>query len=579
MIPFDTFTLFGVAAELKGTLLGAKVQKIQQPQANEIALALYGPKGAHRLLVSADSQLFRVHLTEIRRENPIAPPPFCQVCRKYLDGARLDQIVLPRFDRVLQFVFHAQDGERIRLVAEIMGRNANLVLVGGTGVVRGTLRAAHGAERPLRAGGAYADPPGYHDRHDPLPLDTAQIRALLGQNLSASPNERSAAKAALMTTFSGIGAFGADEVLARAGDGGDIAAALDTLLGDLRGGRWDAHAIQDEQGQTDGVWAFTPLSIPSGRRFRRPSLSIALDTFYALRARRTDEAGERTTLTKQLAREITYRDKELQSARTTLAEAARAEGHEQAGNLLLAHLQILTAGAASVVLPDLYSPIGADRTLALDPKRSPLENAQSFFARARKARDAAAYAAGRSENLESERATLLRLQADLERARENEALEAIRNTLHKMIGPKRAGEPAERTNQRPVPRTKDKPFGGHRVRTYTLEGYELLVGESAEANDYLTTRVASPSDLWLHVRAGTGAHGVLRANGKADRLPASVLQRAAEIVAARSGSAVKHGAIVAVDVVEKRHVRKPRGAKPGLVTYTGERTLDVTPRL
>ena len=110
-----------------------------------------------------------------------------------------------------------------------------------------------------------------------------------------------------------------------------------------------------------------------------------------------------------------------------------------------------------------------------------------------------------------------------------------------------------------------------------MDGFTLLVGETAEANDYLTTRVGAPADLWLHVRAGTGAHGILRTGGKPQSVPEGVLRRAAEIVAARSGKAVKHSGLVAVDITEKRHVRKPRGAKPGLVTYARERTLDVSP--
>jgi predicted ribosome quality control (RQC) complex YloA/Tae2 family protein len=112
-----------------------------------------------------------------------------------------------------------------------------------------------------------------------------------------------------------------------------------------------------------------------------------------------------------------------------------------------------------------------------------------------------------------------------------------------------------------------------------VDGYELWVGETAEANDYLVTRAASPTDLWLHVRAGVGAHGILRTQGQPTRVGDLTVRRAAGIVAARSGKSAKHTDLVAVDVTEKRYVRKPRGAKPGLVTYERERTLDVSPAL
>jgi predicted ribosome quality control (RQC) complex YloA/Tae2 family protein len=112
-----------------------------------------------------------------------------------------------------------------------------------------------------------------------------------------------------------------------------------------------------------------------------------------------------------------------------------------------------------------------------------------------------------------------------------------------------------------------------------VDGYQLLVGESAEANDYLVTRVASPSDLWFHVHGAAGAHGILRTQGQPSRVPDTIIRRAAEIVAARSGKGEKHAEIVPVDVTEKRYVRKPRGAKPGQVTYERARCLDISPRL
>ncbi|MBC8101762.1 MAG: DUF814 domain-containing protein [Cytophagales bacterium] len=158
-------------------------------------------------------------------------------------------------------------------------------------------------------------------------------------------------------------------------------------------------------------------------------------------------------------------------------------------------------------------------------------------------------------------------------------MEAVRAALTRLIGAARATGPTPGTAKRPALKAKDKPFAGHRIRTFQVDGYDFLVGESADANDHLTTRVAGPADLWMHVRAAPGAHGVLRTNGKPDRVPETVIRKAAGIVAARSSSAVKHASLVAVDVVEKRHVRKPRGAKPGEVLYQRERVLDVEPGL
>ncbi len=578
MIPFDTFTLAAVVAELRATISGARVQKIHQPAPNDVVLSLYGRGGAQRLLLCADPQNFRVHLTQVRRENPINAPAFCQVCRKYLEGAWLESIDLSRFDRVLRLVFRAHDGENLMLAAELMGRNANLVLVSGTGIVRGAIRAAPSEERPLRPGVAYAEPPGYQDRQDPLVLDAAAMEKLLAALPSPSEDAK-AARSYLMAAFSGIGPFAADEVLARTNSAKNgVPEALAQLMEAVRNADFAPHSVSDVAGNTDGIWAFEPQSIPRNRRFPRDSISVALDTFYATRAGRAVEEAERSGLAKVLAREITFREREIAAARTTLAEATRADEYEQTGNLLLASLSLIPRGAATVTVPDLYGADGAERTVTLDPKRAPQENAERYFERARKARDAAEYAQNRIAEREEELAALRRLSADWERAETDEAREAVRHALKNVVGTRRMEEAGTQRSAIRIQK-KDKPFGGHRVRTHTVEEYELLLGETAESNDYLTTRVAAPPDYWLHVRAGTGAHGILRTNGKPQSVPDPVLRRAAQIVAARSGTAQKHAGLVAVDVVERRYVRKPRGAKPGLVTYSRERTLDVTPGL
>jgi predicted ribosome quality control (RQC) complex YloA/Tae2 family protein len=234
-----------------------------------------------------------------------------------------------------------------------------------------------------------------------------------------------------------------------------------------------------------------------------------------------------------------------------------------------------------VTVPDLYDETGQDatRTVALDPKRSPRENADAYFERARKARDARDYADGRAADLQAELADLRALQAEAERADDEVTRERLRGRPCRHRRRESGGDQPAPPRQR-AHGQREKPFGGHRVRTYTVDGYELLVGETAEANDFLVTRASAPGDLWLHVRAGTGAHGILRTQSQPGRgVPDPTIRRAAAIVAARSGKGVKHAGLVPVDVTERRYVRKPRGAKPGLVAYERERTLDVEPTL
>ena len=574
-ISFDSFVLAAVASELRALTVGAHVQKVQQPSPTDLILSLYGRTGAQRLLLSADPRLFRVYLTQVRRDNPITPPGFCQICRKYLEGTTLIEATMPRFDRLLNLVFQAPDGERMTLAAELLGRNANIVFISGSGTVRGSIRAAPAdSVRPLRYGSDYSLPPGSGDS-----IDSVTITSPSDPIFDDLPSDIDAATKWLTATFTGINRFAADDIAARAdGDVQAIPSVFAALMDTVRQEAFAPHSVASETGaETAGVWAFPPLSIPSARRFPRESISVALDTFYVTLMEQSTEESERAGLEKALAREITFRRKELDSANTTLAEAEQADAYEERGNTLLAHLGQIHKGEKSITLPNLFSEDGGDIEIVLDPVMTPHENAERWFTRARKARDAADYATDRAEGVAEELTELESLGKSLAHADDGAEINTIRAALTLLVGAARATVSTGDRPKQVTTKPKDKPFGGHRIRTFTVDGYDLLIGESAGANDYLTTRVAGPSDLWMHVRAAPGAHGILRTNGKPERVPETVVRKAASIVAARSSNSVKHASLVAVDIVEKRHVRKPRGAKAGQVQYTRERVLDVEP--
>lgn len=501
---FDVFVLAAVCEELRAALVGARVQKVQQPSANEVVISFFGRAGAHRLLLCADPKAPRIHLTQVRREAPKTLPGFCQVARKDLDGEVLQDITLPALDRVAELRF-----SEATLVVELMGRNANVFLLDAQRRVRGTLRPDMGT-RGLKHGIPYASPPG---------IGAGSAGAFAEAELAA---RGLTAEELLKTSFS-------------------------------------PYSVMDEAGHTIGVWAFEPLTVPAGQRHLRESISVALDTFHSLRTEQNAETDRRQRLKKTLEQERAYREKALNDARKTLEEANRAEGYEQAGQLILASLGQIQKGQPEIILDDWYQ--GGTRTLTLDPKKSPHENAESYFARARKARDAAEWADGRVADLEDELSELARLGL-------LEDLEELEEALAELVGAERVTPTAQEPGKR--------AFDGHRVRKFDLSGWTLYVGENAEANDFLLRRVAAPSDLWMHVRGAAGSHGVLRTLGNALRVPDAVVLKAASYVAARS-KLEKHAGFVPVDIVERRHVRKPRGSGPGKAIYTRARTVDVTP--
>lgn len=580
---FDSLILASVTDELERTVVGGKVEKITQPSPPEIILRIYHIGKTHHLLFSCDPMLARVHLTQIRRENPPSPPTFCSLLRKYLDGAWVEGAALPLGlgERVLQVEFRAVDGAAYSLIAETMGRMSNLVLVNSAGTILGAAKLI-GRDvnrfRQIFPGLPYAAPPrqrgeAAEPKRDPLanydpPDNTAMTPA--------------AARSWLMATFMGISPLLAQEVVLRTG--GELTAqalwsALSNLLSVVKTREWSPRVWSDQFGVTQGAYPIALLSIPAKDQYIRDSISIALDNAASSLHRTASLEQQRELLAASLRRTRKLREKEQPELALGIQNAERADEYLQSGDLLLANQSRIPRGQHIVEVADYYAPQlasgePATRLITIDPKLSVQENAERYFRRSQKARKSA-------DSLRERRALLARVLAQIDEAEReaslaesDEQIGQIRDRVLPLLASdsRQLGEHGEAGK----PRQPDKPvFDGHKIKRFTSpDGWEILVGENATANDYLTTKVAAPSDIWLHVRAGTSAHGVIRAQNRPDAVPQAVLVYAAELVAARSE--VKHSGLISVDYALKKYVRKPRKSAPGAVVYQNEKTLSVS---
>jgi predicted ribosome quality control (RQC) complex YloA/Tae2 family protein len=247
---------------------------------------------------------------------------------------------------------------------------------------------------------------------------------------------------------------------------------------------------------------------------------------------------------------------------------------EETASLIMGQLGSIAPDAPSVVLEDWFN--GGSRQVELDPKLTPVENANKWFAKASKLRDAAELADGRLADTMSERSELARLSVRLDTLLAGGDPDPSDPDVIDFLADLDDIAPERKAPQQQA--AGESKWDGHRIRTFDIDGYTFLVGENATSNDYLLTRVARPQDIWMHIRAGTGAHGVIRVDSKETKVPEKLIRRAAAIVAAKS-DATRHASVAAVDVAERRHVRKPRGAKPGMAVYSQCRTIDVAPDL
>ena len=593
-VPFDSLTLYAVVAELRPLLIGGQIQDIRQPEPNELYLGIRNQGRNLILLLSADARFARVHLTSERKPNSVTPSSFCMALRRHIENGRITDVRQREFDRIFEMEIQslAEDGtpSTVVLMAELMGKHSNLILVNARGaVVEAAKRISHRINRfrETLPGQPYHSPPVQTGRLSLLAPPMAAA-ALLSTLPVEETNLESLAER-LTKEVAGMSPFLAQEIAYRTFASEDrspdaLVAAWDSTVGAVLHGSDQPCLLVQDSGKgaypfqvrhfDGGKVTFNVRHLDSRKVTAAVTLNALLDIAYKSQVQRAGLAVALHDLDGRLDRERRKLDKQQHDAERTLQEGGRADDYQQQGELLLAHLWKIEHGAAQAAVQDFYSPEQTERTITLDPKLNPQENAHAYFRRAHKARDAQAQALTQSAGIQLRSQTLASALQQQQRNKENPEFSAVdaRDFQRQLITDGVLRE--ERSALATQPSGPD--FQGHKIRRYTTpEGYEIYCGESATANDFLTTRIASPNDLWLHVRASAGSHVVIRTKGQPDKVPPAVLHRAATIAALHSNQ--KHSGLVPVDYTLRKHVRKPRGAAPGSVEVQREKTLHVAP--
>lgn len=567
---YDGLLLAGVAAELRGLMIGGRIQKIRQPTATDLVLEVHSRVGDSRLLLSVDAQYARVHLVSSVQPSPQNPFGFGMALRKHVDGAFITAIEQPEFERILVFRLEAPDGNRCKLIHEIMGKHSNLILLNDEGKVLAAAKvvtAAISKQRQIIPGRSYVSPPS-------TKIDLLSVSRELFISLYSSKDSELSSRDWLLNIFSGIGPFLADELALRAGDTGDSSTLWEQvswLQDTAANAAYSPIVITDGKGRVTQVYPIDTLQVPADSKFPRISVNEALDAYYRSHIGTAALDLERTQTLTAVNRAISAREKSLQLLNEAIADGGKAERYKILGDLVTANMAQIEKGSSVLTTTNYYDPELATMDIALEPQLTPRENAERYFKRYQKARDAAVAAVDRIAETQKE---IDRLKATLPHIESLSTVETIREYRQNLI---KNGVLRREQSQQTKGKAAVQPFEGMRIRrTSSIEGWEILVGENSLANDYLTTRVASPNDLWFHARQIRGAHVVIRTNNKPQSVPPGTVRMAAELAAA--GSDAKHSSLVPVDYTLRKHVRKPRGSAPGYVTYQNEKTLDVTPK-
>ncbi|WP_099204068.1 Rqc2 family fibronectin-binding protein [Scatolibacter rhodanostii] len=566
-----------IKTELEEKLIGARADKIYQPNREEIIIAFRTRQEALKVLFSARANSARVGIINQTPENPKQPPMLCMLLRKKLQGARLVEIRQPDLERVLHFDFDTVNelGDRvtITLTMEIMGKYSNIIVVNHEGLIIDSLKrvdAEMSSQRLVLPGLRYQLPPP----QEKLNILTTDGNALL-QKLAEIPADMELSKA-LLKTLQGISPVVCREIQHQVGRGEFLNIKeldeeqlfrLKFYYEKLR------EAVTNHSGtpfivveRSKRPIDFSFLEIhqygTSAVVIQKETFSELLNAFFEerdsgdrMRVKQQDLLKLLTNLSERLSRKIEHQQAEL-------AECAYKDDLRIAGDLLSSNSYAIAPGATVVKLQNFYDENLADIEVKLNPALSASQNAQKYYKDYRKAKTA--------ENI---------LQTQIIAAKEELLyIDSVFESLALAKSEQDLGEiRAELTGEGYIKKSrnkKEKEAGVSAPLKFTLEsGLEVLVGRNNRQNDKLTMKTARKQDIWFHVKGFPGSHTVLLTEGKN---PSEDEIKQAAALAAKYSRA-KDLVQVAVDYTEIRHVTKPQGAKPGMVNYVNYKTIFVKP--
>ena len=572
---FDSGMLACTLSEIRRLALGARIEKVYQPERDEIVIQMRSIEGEKRLLINAGSNNPRIGFSAVKRENPQNPPMFCMLLRKYLQGSRLVAVEQAGFDRIaiLEFSGYDEMGFECRrfLIAELMGRYSNLIYADKDKKIVSALKTldiSNASDRQILPGMTY-DLPDARGKLDPFSVSREQFFEIYSNS-----SEEKLCEKFLISTFMGFSPAVAREIVFRATrhtdtpikycSADDLYEQFSFVIDTIKNETFEPTLIYDDH--TPVEYAFLPLTQYSlCKKENFASAGALLDAFFGERDKEQRVRQRAADILKLLTNAENRLTKKLDLQRSELVECEKGSEFKKIGDLITANIYKLSRGDKTVVLDDYenYDEDGnfAKITVELDSRLSPSSNAQRYYKKYTKARNAKTELAHQIELGEAELQYIYTVFDALTRAETPTDLLEIRDELYRSGYASRMKNYHERKAQTPVV-----------MKFVTEDGMKILCGKNNLQNDYITHKLAEKHDYWFHVKNMPGSHVLLVTEGKE---PTDLdFTRAAEIAAFYSKA---EGANVAVDYTLAKNVKKVPSGKPGLVIYHTNWTAYVTP--
>lgn len=572
-MPFDGIVTKCVVDELREQLDGGRIDKIFQPEKDELLINIRAKGENLRLLLCANPNFPRIHLTNVSKENPMVPPTFCMLLRKHMSGGKITDILFHDFERIVTICVEAVNelGDLVtkKLVIEIMGRHSNIILLNNEDKILDAVKHVDkeiSSVREIMPARQYILPP-QQDKQDPMTFDASSFLDTFDKPINVEK--------AFLEILKGFSPLLCREITARAGVDGRkswadiimvekaaLKSALEDVLTAIKTGSFTPTIAFTDSSMTKQVdyHCIGLKQYTYKKEFK--SISEAIDSFYTSIDFEDRLKQKKASLQKNLTNLIERCAKKITIQKDTLREVAGREQLQLYGELLTANLYNLPSGEKLARVLNYYSEKEEFIDIPLDENLSPSANAQRYFKKYAKAKTTYEYTSKQLQESLSEQDYLDSVQIMLDNSTTTQEIDEIRQELASQ------GYISGKTGSK-----KKKEKASSPLTFVSSDGLTIRVGRNNIQNDTLTLKQASSNDIWLHTKTIPGSHVVIqKVQGI---IPDRTLLEAAIIAAYHSKA--KMSSNVEVDYTEIRNVKKPSGAKPGKVIYENYKTLVVNP--
>lgn len=574
----DSIAVSALRFELEKALIGGRIDKVHQPEKDELTVSVRTFTENYKLVICASPSNARIHLTDKFKDNPKTAPMFCMLLRKHIQGGKITQIRQPDFERIIEFIIQTRNelGDVVfkRLIVELTGRNANIVLCEENGHIIEAARhidPIQSSVRQILPGIAYLPPPkqdkiAFLDANDDFSLNYDEPGQLV--------------QSVLMTQISGISPLFAREIvwLATGRCDTDVTRLTDKEKKDIiihlerlrnKANICDFSPTLITETETGRLIDFSPFDIKqyegACKTEHLDSMCDAIGKFYSERADKERLKQRSADITRIITTNLERLAKKLVIQQKTLKDAENKEKYRQYGDLIMSSIYTISSGSTEVVVQDYFSDNAPEISIPLKPELSPAENAQRYYKKYTKAKNAEIEVKKQIESATAEIEYLESTLAMVENCSDYADISAIRAELAEGNYVKTV--PVRRKNG------SEKQSKPHHF--ISSDGFDIYVGKNNIQNDILSLKFANTSDLWFHTKKIHGSHTVIKLGVDKD-VPKTTILEAAALAAYYSKARTSSN--VPVDYTTVKNVKKPSGAKPGMVIYSSYNTIYIDPK-